>query len=722
MEIELPDGTILDAPDNADPSAVAKAYLAKQKRRRSPLEYASGLASAVNQGMTLGFADEAQAGVEQLLSSASGGRIGAPYRDSLARQKRERESFAADNPWASGLATGAGAVVPSAFTAFAPAAATAGAPGAFQLLRQSLFGGGAPMRPVNTVIDGVREGARAGIVPGFVAGAGTAEPGQRLEGAVTGGVVGGAVGGTVGGTMQGVTNTARRAQPYLQKVIDALNLDPGPPVSRAVPAGPGSRAVAPITAAERRILQAMEDGGVTPEVAAEALRRAREAGVPLGLVDVGGQPILREARAARTLAGEGSAIIDDALLTRAAGKPDDALGLTRTGGQADRVIGQLERGFGRKSTPNAGIRSDALLTRARSDSSPLYAAVDALPPVIDPGQQMSGATVGAVDDPVIRRVMETPFVREKIQAVEAGRASLGRGGAPLYDADGRIARPLTFRDIDMAKQQIDEQLQVIYNAPARPQESAPYASRDFLANLRSLRNELLTAADAVPTSGQVYSTARQSFAGPAQARTAFEMGRTLVGGKSVELADVQAELGAAGPAQRKWMERGFLEAVRGNVDRTPDLTGSRNVLGGFYGNRADRAKVLEVVNPRRRGLLDEALMMENRAAQTRNFVASGSQTADKLAEATDQLAETVTDAATGNKVGMLSRMGDWLRDKVGQNTRAEIARQLTNFDDPAAQQAFLRRLVELRQAGALNAQDVQAVARTMTTQTQTEGQ
>ena len=108
--------------------------------------------------------------------------------------------------------------------------------------------------------------------------------------------------------------------------------------------------------------------------------------------------------------------------------------------------------------------------------------------------------------------------------------------------------------------------------------------------------------------------------------------------------------------------------------------------------------------------------------RSRNFVASGSQTADKLAEATDQLAETVTDAATGNKVGMLSRMGDWLRDKVGQNTRAEIARQLTNFDDPAAQQAFLRRLVELRQAGALNAQDVQAVARTMTTQTQTEGQ
>lgn len=36
MEIELPDGTILDAPDDADPSAVAKAYLANQSQSATP--------------------------------------------------------------------------------------------------------------------------------------------------------------------------------------------------------------------------------------------------------------------------------------------------------------------------------------------------------------------------------------------------------------------------------------------------------------------------------------------------------------------------------------------------------------------------------------------------------------------------------------------------------------------------------------------------------------
>lgn len=39
MEIELPDGTILDAPDDADPSAVARAYMAKQKPAADPSLY-----------------------------------------------------------------------------------------------------------------------------------------------------------------------------------------------------------------------------------------------------------------------------------------------------------------------------------------------------------------------------------------------------------------------------------------------------------------------------------------------------------------------------------------------------------------------------------------------------------------------------------------------------------------------------------------------------------
>ena len=694
MEIELPDGTILDAPDGADPGAVAKAYLAKQGRRRSPLDYASGLASAVNQGLTLGFADEIQAGGEQVLSALTGGRMGAPYRQSLARQQAERDSFARDNPWASGLATGAGAVLPAAMTAggsLIAAPASTAAPTSFQLLRQSLFGGNAPLRPVNTVRDAVREGARAGAVPGFVAGAGTAQPGQRVEGAILGGGTGAIVGGAVGGAMQGANWITSKATPWLRKVVDSLGLEDTAGVSRVAPAGPAQpTSSAPITAAEARILRAMEEGGVSPEDAAMALRRARELDVPLGLMDVGGQPVQRVARGVRTAPGEGSAIIDDALTTRAAG-------------QRERVIGQLERGFGRASSSDAGSRADALLTKARTDSGPLYRQLGQLPDI---------------DDPAVSRVMQTPFVRQRFQDLEAARASLGQPISPLYDEAGNFSRPLTFRDVDAAKQLMDETLRPTYQQGPRPEGGVDISSRQFRETLQGLRRELVNAADAAP-GGDLYARARASYAGPAQARDAFEAGRELIR-RPTELADVRAELRGASPAERKWYERGAVEALRGKVESTPDLTGNRNVLSSFYGSPADRAKVQEVVNPRRRGLLDEALMLENRAAQTRNFVQTGSQTADKAAEVLDQATDVVTDVATGNKVGMIRGAMQWLSGRVGRETNAEIARQLANFDDPVAQQAFLRRLIELRRIGALQAQDVAATARAMTVQTQTD--
>jgi hypothetical protein len=485
---------------------------------------------------------------------------------------------------------------------------------------------------------------------------------------------------------------ARKAEPYLKRVVDALNVESGS-MSRAVPAGPGAPGGIPsITSAEAKILRAMEEDGVAPEAAAAALERARQANVPLGLVDVGGQPLQRLTRAVRTLPGEGSAIVDKQFATRSKG-------------QQDRLIGQLERGFGRTSSGNAGLRSDQLLQQARSDSGPFYRALDQLGEIQDPS--------------TVRRVMETPFVRQQMQAVEAGRLAVGRPVQALYDDAGNLARPLTFRDLDIAKQQIDQSLKASYQQGPRPDNSAPPLSRDMLNNLRDLRRELVGNADALP-GGEIYARARASYAGPAQARDAFESGRNLFRGQS-ELADVQAARIAASPAERKWIERGAIESIRGKIDRTPDLTGNRNALSSFYGNRAERAKVQEVVNPRRRGLLDEALMMENQAAQTSNYVVKGTQTADKTAEAVDTAASLATDAATGNKLGLLRTAGEWLRTRVSQETGAEIARQVTNFDNPAAQQAFLERLVQLRRQGALQARDVSEVAQAMAKTTTQEG-
>lgn len=79
MEIELPDGTVLDAPDDADPSVVAKAYLAKQKApaapaKRSgifdylagPMEASAKLGSSMLTAPIAGFAGMGAAGLQAM--------------------------------------------------------------------------------------------------------------------------------------------------------------------------------------------------------------------------------------------------------------------------------------------------------------------------------------------------------------------------------------------------------------------------------------------------------------------------------------------------------------------------------------------------------------------------------------------------------------------------------------------------------------------------------
>jgi hypothetical protein len=157
----------------------------------------------------------------------------------------------------------------------------------------------------------------------------------------------------------------------------------------------------------------------------------------------------------------------------------------------------------------------------------------------------------------------------------------------------------------------------------------------------------------------------------------------------------------------------------------PDLTSQPNVLRSVAGSRSARAK-LEAATPERRvQALRDRITAENEAARTNAFVRSGSQTADKAAEAADVAIDIGTDVATSglsNNVVARGVRAGYEKVMAGANAeaRAEIARMLTNFDDPAAQQALLRRLQELQARGNLTAQEVANVGRAMTVQTQVE--
>jgi hypothetical protein len=654
----------------------------------------SGVAQQFTQGMSLGGADELQAAIE----AAAGG----DYRASLEKQRREREAFQSQNPYISAAATGLGAVTPVVMstlggTLAAPGPGTIAAGGAaggraLQLTMNALYGGGAPARSVQTVGQAVREGARVGTVPGILAGGLTANPDERTMGAATGGLLGAGIGGAVGGGMQSLAGLSDLASPYLKRVTEFLGAGRSG-VSPMAPLTPEASPMAPITAAEAKILKAMETGGVSPDVAAMQLEQSRRLGVPLGLVDVGGQPVQRLARGVRTLPGEGSAIIQGELERRAAGQPG-------------RVVRMVERATGRRSTGNAEARADELITQARAESAPFYGQLEGLPPL---------------SEPQLLSLFDIPRVRDIVRRSEAARRGWGGSVDPLYDDAGALRRLPTFRDVDRIKQNLDEILKPQFQMGPRPADSVTIDTREERNIVDALRRQLLSAADVSP-GGDIYSSARASYASPAQAREALEAGAQF---PQASLQDVIAMTRTASPAQRKWYQRGVTEALRENIEGMPDIVSQPNVLRAVAGSPAARAKLEAATPERRREALQGRIAAERTAAQTNAFLRGNSQTAEKLAEATDTAVDTMADVATSgvlqNLVRGVKSAYDRVISGVNENTRAEIARQLTNFDNPAAQRDFLNRLARLKAKGDLRAQDVAATSRSMAAGTQAAG-
>lgn len=676
--------------------AIARAKARLRIARKSEAEKPStprmlpGIAQQFTQGISLGGADELQAAADVL--------AGGDYRSSLERQRLQREAFQSENPYISAASTALGAVTPVvmstlAGTLAAPGPGTVAAGGsagarALQLTLNALYGGGAPLRNVQTIRQGAQEGARVGFGQGLLAGGLTANPDERERGAVAGGILGGTIGGAFGGGMQSLASLSDIASPYLKRVADFIGVGRSG-VSPMAPLTPEANTMAPITDAEAKILKAMEVGGVSPDVAALRLEQSRRLGVPLGLVDVGGQPVQRLARGVRTLPGEGSAIIQGELERRAADQPR-------------RVVKMVESATGRRSTGNLEARADELINQARSESAPFYGQLEGLPPL---------------SEPQLLSLFNIPRVRDVVRRSEAARRGWGGSVDSLYDDTGELRRQPTFRDVDRIKQNLDEILKPQFQMGPRPADSVAIDTREERNMVDALRRRLLSAADVAP-GGDIYARARASYATPAQAREALETGAEF---PKASLQDVIAMTQTASPSQLKWYQRGVSEALRASIEKMPDLMSQPNVLRAVAGSPAARAKLEAITPERRRAVLQGRIADERTAAQTNAFLRGNSQTADKAAEAADMAADTAVnvaaDVATGNFLQSLGRGLKSAYEKVtagvSENTRAEIARQLTNFDNPTAQREFLNRLARLKAKGELRAKDVTANARAM---------
>ena len=650
----------------------------------------TGLTQQFGQGLSLGTADEMQAGLE----AATGGK----YTQSMRRQQRERELFQQEHPWLAAGATTLGAVAPMVGSVLLAPETAGAAPVAAGTRAAQLIGNafrGQALGPARTTGQAVLQGAKYGAAFGGPAGYAAANPdapGGRVRGAIEGAALGGVTGAALPAGQAALGAVDRKVTPVLQRALAGTGLMPQLPGSPMLPRGPGGAPpAAPANSAEAKVLRALVDAGMTPEQAAMELQRAQNAGVPLGLMDVGGQPMLRLARGTRTLPGAGSAQIDSFLEGRAASQP----------GRVKRV---LQRALGRRMDENAGAVSDSLLNQARNDSSPLYG-------------QLKGQPVA---DQKLLDLLQVPAVKEILVRRDAQRAQWGAAGhQQLFDKDGNMLRAPTLADVNDVNVTLNQMLAPSYQRMGgRPLESVDFATREGRQLAQDVKTKMLGLADQGP-GGQTFATARARYAEPAQARSAYESGLEF-GNPNADLQDIVAQMNGA-PADRRWYTRGVASALRNRIDNMPDLGQRPNVLRSFYNTQNQRAKLGAVVPESRRGTMQDQLEMENLAAQNNSFVRGGSQTADKLAEGADVALDVAETAATGGNGLAAGAKALWnqVRGKFGENTRSEIARILTAVD-PAEQQAILTRLAELNRQGKLRAEEVGRVVQAMTVQNETE--
>lgn len=173
--------------DPGDPFVRRRAdNTAKTEDDGGAFEYVDNIVRAIADGITLGYSDEIAAGLTSLFT-------GQDREEVFARENQRTKEFREENPLTTLGANIAGAVLPASAISKGIAALTTGVG---RLGRAAAQTGGA-------------------TVEGAVAGAGTADPGNRGEGAVLGGIAGGAL----GAAGQGVSNVAGRvAEPLLAKV------------------------------------------------------------------------------------------------------------------------------------------------------------------------------------------------------------------------------------------------------------------------------------------------------------------------------------------------------------------------------------------------------------------------------------------------------------------------------------------------------------------------
>jgi hypothetical protein len=511
-------------------------------------------------------------------------------------------------------------------------------------------GGGSLLPKAATLGGRMLVGGAQGAGSGALYGAGNADGsiGDRLKG----GVEGGGWGGLFGTLIPTVPAIARG----LADLIPGIRSDTSSAAAGAA-ARPGlgplatNRAGAvgikptlnPISTLDERaaddILRKLDQGKLTVDQISAKL--AGRTGKPENLMDVGGQPIQKLGRAARTASPEAAMTIDNALHGRAAGAEervlDDLLGTTKTPRENQRKV--IE-----KLADERGVEADKL-----------YGKVYDVP----------------VEKPELGAFLQDPAFKN---AYERARRIAAREKDPMPALDdiltdeGQLITPLTVRQLDRIKRGLDD---VLEGAQKSPLESGGLGNEE-MAGLRRLKNEYLAAIDeAVPD----YKVARDAFGGRSAVIKAHDKAKKLFSTDPDELGAMVEDMSAA---EREAFRKGGHAALAARIE---GIKPGHDIARTVADKTLDRKRVRYLFDDDEsyeafRGLLSREAQMH----QTKTFVQGGSNTADKMME----LVDLFEIGLTGNPLNMLQRLGIKAAGRAMTERKANaVATKLTatNFPD-----------------------------------------
>ncbi len=589
------------------------------------------LLRGINDGLTLGFADEISGGLSATLNPLLGsGNDGATWRErfdsnvegerALDRQAREQ------NPAASIVGGIGGGLLPMALSAGAsllPAAGRAAGP------VSRAAAGAAPSLKQSAV-----EGASIGAGYGGAYGLGTAEGDllERAPAAMEGALIGAAAGAGVPAALSAGRAAIRSAR-------------------------------SPERSAAQQIERALERDGITPEQftqqGADLQRRYPGAAMP---ADAGGENVRGLLERVAQTPGAGRSQVIPALTERQQGQPqrviDTLQDLTKSERDSfNRAADDLGRATGSKKTAYQAVE-EAMAQRSR-DAQPLYAKA----------YQEPVPWSSELEDLFKRPVMQDAYRAAERRAGNEGRDFYGKFIDLKDDGTFTVQNVPSTGDLDFIKKSLDSKVGTLERA-------GDYGEARVIKGIRTKLVSMMD--DASPT----YRQARAAWAGPSQFIEQVEGGRSILS-RNISAEELAANLGKLSPSELEGFRIGAVSAIVNKMGNDPSKMAD---MTKYLRSKEMRAKVAAMLpDDAARQRWEDMLEFEVGASSMAGRALGNSATARRAAEMADADSaggDLVLSALAGTPVGglfsqIINKTGRGLRDSLHARSDQAVADALT---------------------------------------------